>query len=133
MRLLAYRPEYLIRFNSEKNRLYYQPYELMSMARALPHYLADWQRVLQHVRPGFTILTDTRLMLGPNLLLTETYAAAQRLLVAARVRLVAEVHPAGSATNQTSRAVSQQTALPVHIFTTAHEAEAFLDRLAPPQ
>lgn len=129
MGLTAYRPEYHLLIDAARNRLCYLCYEALSVAPELPHYLTDWQRALAQLRPGFTVLTDLSLTRGPNLGLLPTFAAAQQLVVAAGVRAVAEVHPRGSATRQTSAALQRESALPVRIFHSVADAEAFLNSL----
>lgn len=127
MRLIAFRAEYQITVNPDKNRVFYKPFAEMNQAAALPHYLADWQLALAEVRPGFTILTDVTQMQAPNPHLLDTFVAAQSLLVAGGVRLVAEIYSPDSEHRATSEAASRRSALPVRRFLDLWEGDQYLD------
>ena len=127
MHLIAFRPEYQITVNPAKNRVFYKPFAEMNQAAALPHYLADWQLALAQVQSGFTILTDVTQMGAANPHLLDTFVAAQSLLVAGGVRLVAEIHLPDSVHQATSEAASRRSALPVRRFLDLWEGDQYLD------
>lgn len=129
MALIAFRPEYQITVEADRNRIFYKPYAALLHAQALPHYLADWQLALASVQPGFTILTDITQHPAPNPTLMDSYVAAQQLIVRAGVRYVAEVHHPEATTEQASTAVSTRSAMPVRHFTDLWAADQFLDSL----
>ena len=66
MSLIAYRAQYLIRVEVERNRVLYERFEELTLATELPFYLSDWQRAISSLRPGFTVLCDLRRTLGAD-------------------------------------------------------------------
>lgn len=127
MHLIAFRPEYQITLDAIKNRIFYKPFVEINAAMELPHYLADWQQALDRVRPGFTVLTDTTQLTTNSPALFDTFVAAQALIVAHGVRLVAEIHQPGALTAAVSAEASRRSALPVRRFVDLWEADQFLD------
>lgn len=130
MLLTALRAEYQLSVDRPKNRLFYQNFEPMQAAQALPHYLADWQATLAQVEPGFVILTDMRVVNQANPALLAQFQAVEQLIVARGVRLVAEVHVPGLLTRRHTDDVTTEYAMPVRHFLSVWEALQYLDELA---
>ena len=129
MPLIAFRPEYQITAEPAQNRLFYKVFAEMQAALALPHYLADWAAALAAVQPGFTILTNVAALTAANGALQADFVAAQQLIVARQVAMVAEIHRPDSPTHNASADVSTASGMPVRTFVDAWEADRFLDGL----
>ena len=127
MPLIAFRPEYQITAEPDQNRLFYKVFAEMQQAQALPHYLADWAAALAAVHPGFTILTNVASLTDVSPDLQPLFVAAQQLIVAQRVAMVAEVHRPDSPTHTNSADISIRSGMPVRTFVDAWEASRFLD------
>lgn len=130
MRLIAFRPEYQLTVEHEKNRLFYQNFGQMQQATALPHYLADWTAALAEVRPGFSILSDMQVVNQSNQDLLVHFQAVEQLIVERGVSIVAEVHVPGLPTRRCCDEVTTARAMPVRQFLTMWEAVQFLDEVA---
>lgn len=126
MQLVAYRPEYRIYLDTLHNHVVYERREEQTLAQDMPYFLADWQRVLARLQPGFTMLCDVSHTLGPNVQLVPLYVQLRELLSAAGLSLLAEVHPPSLTMQALSRLLSERSALPVYRFTDRTEAEYFL-------
>ncbi|UPL48285.1 hypothetical protein [Hymenobacter sublimis] len=126
MQLVAYRPEYRIYLDLLHNHVVYERRAEQTLAQDIPYFLADWQRVLQQLRPGFTMLCDVSRTLGPNVRLLPLYVTLRELLKAAGLAAMAEVHPFSLTMQPLSRALGERLALPVFRFTDRAEAERFL-------
>ena len=129
MPLIAFRPEYQLTAEPDQNRLRYTVFGEMQAAPALPHYLADWAAALATVRPGFTILTNVTALQAVNEALQPAFVAAQQLIRAHGVAMVAEIHRPDSPSHRTSAAISTASGMPVRTFVDAWEANRFLDSL----
>ncbi|TGE10205.1 hypothetical protein [Hymenobacter fodinae] len=126
MHLIAYRPEYRIYLDTHLNMLLYEQLEEMTFARHLPYYLEDWQRALEQLQPGFTVLSDVRRTLGPNLDLLPTFLRSYELMQTAGVVMMAEVYPSGPTRMPVSRILNKLSSLPTRQFTDVAAAEDFL-------
>ncbi len=132
MTLIAYRPEYRIYLHASHNQLTYERLEEMTLATELPHYLADTERAISMVAPGFTVLSDLRRTLGPNFGLVPIFNSSREMLRAAGIGLIVEVHPGTHGTRQLMRQLREQSALPTRLFTDMAQAKAFLHALRQP-
>jgi hypothetical protein len=132
MHLLVYRPEYRISLDEQRNMLLYERLEELTFAKQLPYYLTDWQRALEKVHPGFTVLCDVRRTLGPNMDLLPTFLSTYEMMMAAGIAMMAEVYPAGPTRMPVSRILGQLSSLPTRQFTDLSEAEEFLLSYATP-
>ncbi|SNC75226.1 hypothetical protein SAMN06265337_2768 [Hymenobacter gelipurpurascens] len=126
MHLIAYRSEYRLYFDESRNMLLYERLEELTFATELPYYLLDWQRALTKVRPGFTVLCDVRLTLGPNTTVLPTFLRAYELMLAAGIAVMAEVYPDGPTRMAVSQKLRQLSPLPTRQFTDLADAEGFL-------
>ncbi|MBD2714633.1 hypothetical protein KBK19_06265 [Microvirga sp. STR05] len=126
MPLIAYRPEYRIYLDEERNHLTYERLEELTLAPDLPHYLSDIARALKLVKPGFTLLCDLRRTLGPNLRVLPLFQASREMLQAAEVGMVVEVHSPQPSMLRLTQMLRRKVSLPTHQFTELQEAEAFL-------
>ncbi|MDB5234815.1 MAG: hypothetical protein JWR44_1808 [Hymenobacter sp.] len=129
MRLIALRPEYQLTVDHARNRIFYQNFESMYGATALPHYLADWQSALAEVQAGFNILSDMQVMNQAGPTLRPQFQAAENLIVQHGVGIVAEVHIPGLDTRRGCDAVSTSHAMSVRHFLDIWDATQFLDGL----
>lgn len=126
MQLVAYRPEYRIYLDPLQNHITYERREEQTLVQDMPYFLADWQRILQRVQPGFTVLCDVSRTLGPNVRLVPLYVQLRELLKESGLSAMAEVHPSSLTMQSLSRLLGQRLALPVRRFTDRSEAEYFL-------
>ena len=127
MQLIILRSEYQLSVDRAQNRLFYQNFEAMQLARQLPHYLADWQAALAEVEPGFNILSDMRIVNQANPGLLSTFQHVEQLIVARGVRIMAEVHVPGAPTRRYADEITTEQAMPVRHFMSVWEAMQFLD------
>jgi hypothetical protein len=131
MHLIAYRPEYRLYFDEPRNMLLYERLEELTFAKQLPHYLTDWGRALEKVRPGFTVLCDVRRTLGPNTDMLPTFLRTYELMLAAGIAIMAEVYPERPIHMAVSRRLGQLSPLPTRQFTDLAAAEGFLLNYSP--
>jgi hypothetical protein len=129
MRLIAFRPEYQLTVEPDRNRIFYKHYAELENATELPDYLTDWELALEAVHPGFTILTDVTNLPTTSEHLTQLFVLAQQLCVRRGVRQVAEVHSPEADTYKASRTARELSSLPVRTFSDLWEADHYLDRL----
>ena len=129
MHLIALRPEYQLMVEPAHNRVFYQNFGPMQTATALPYYEADWAAALAKTRPGFQILSDMQVVNQTNSALLSHFQAAEQLIVAHGVHVVAEVHLPGLPTRRLTDEVTTSRAMPVHQFLSIWEAAHFLDYL----
>jgi hypothetical protein len=129
MRLIAFRSEYQLTVDDARNRIFYQNFESMLGATALPHYLTDWATALAEVSAGFSILTDMQVVNQLGTALRPEFQAAEDLIVQHGVGIVAEVHVPGLSTRHCYDAVTTSKAMPVRHFLDIWDATQFLDEL----
>jgi hypothetical protein len=127
MVLIALRPEYQLSVDRAKNRIFYQNFEAMQFAHALPHYYADWAAALAEVRPGFNILSDMQVVNQTNQDAALGFQRVEQLIVAHGVRMMAEVHMPGLPTRRLSDDITTEQSMPVRRFLSIWEAMQFLD------
>ncbi|WBO83317.1 hypothetical protein [Hymenobacter yonginensis] len=129
MDLIAYRPQYRIYLHVAGNHIVYERLEEMTLATELPHYVADIERALKLVKPGFTVLSDLRRTLGPNPQMLPVFRQVRQMLLAYGVGLMVEVHPPSLSVPKFMQQVrAQSEEIPTHLFTDIAEANAFLQR-----
>lgn len=131
MRLIAFRSEYQLTVDPARNRIFYKHYAEPEHAAHLPDYLSDWERALDAVAPGFTILTDVTNLPTTSEALMALLVQSQQLCVSRGVRQVAEVHSPDADTYNASRLAREQTSMPVRTFSDLWEADKYLDGLLP--
>ncbi|MBC6696841.1 hypothetical protein [Hymenobacter sp. BT190] len=129
MELVAYRPQYHIYLHAASNHILYKRLEEMTLATELPYYIADIERALGLVQPGFTVLSDLRRTLGPNPQMLPVFRQVRQLLQDHGVAMMVEVHPLALSVPKFMQQVRAQSEdIPTHIFTDIREAEAFLQQ-----
>ena len=131
MNQIAFRPEYQLTVEKDKNRLFYQNFDQMQQATTLPDYRTDWAAALAEVRPGFCILSDMQVVNQVNQELLEEFRAVEQLIVERGVSMVAEVHVPGLPTRRCTDEVTTSQVMPVRQFLNIWDAEQFLDDLKP--
>jgi GTP:adenosylcobinamide-phosphate guanylyltransferase len=129
MRLIAFRPEYQLTVEDDKNRLFYQNFGQMQRATCLPDYIEDWKAALSEVSPGFSILSDMQVVNQTSHDLRSKFQAVEQLIVQRGVSMVAEVHVPGLPTRRSCDAVTTAQVMPVRQFLNIWEAAQFLDDL----
>jgi hypothetical protein len=129
MHPIAFRPEYQMAVEHDKNRIFYQNFGPMQKAMALPHYRSDWAAALAEVQPGFTILADLQIVNQANPELVNLFREVQVHIIEKGIRLLAEVHVPGLPTRSYSDEVNANEALHVRNFLSLWEAAQFLDDL----
>lgn len=129
MRLIAFRPEYQLTVDVAKNLIFYQNFDQMRTATALPHYLEDWRAALAEVQPGFSILSDMQVINQGNPELKVGFKQVENLIVERGIRMVAEIHVPGRTTRRCLDEVTTSQAMPVRQFLNLWDAAQFLDDL----
>ncbi|ALW85188.1 hypothetical protein AUC43_08835 [Hymenobacter sedentarius] len=129
MNQIAFRSEYQLTVEQEKNRLFYQNFDQMQQAQSLPNYRSDWAAALAQVSPGFSILSDMQVVNQVNQDLLAEFQAVEQLIVQRGVSMVAEVHVPGLPTRRCTDEITTSQAMPVRQFLNLWEAEQFLDEL----
>jgi hypothetical protein len=119
---------YEILFDSSKNRIFLCIKGFWKNRDAVSDFLENIKKALSLTNPGFTILTDLQLMITHPQELNSLHEEAHNLIMEAGVRLVAHVVPADKIANLQTNSIAQTTGLPVHNFSTTHEAEEWLDK-----
>ncbi|HEX8505432.1 MAG TPA: hypothetical protein VF630_08695 [Hymenobacter sp.] len=129
MRLIAFRPEYQLTVDVAKNLIFYQNFDQMRDATALPQYLADWGAALAEVQPGFSILSDMQVINQGNPQLKAGFKQVENLIMERGIRMVAEIHVPGQTTRRCLDEVTTSLAMPVRQFLNLWDAAQFLDDL----
>ncbi|SFQ67774.1 hypothetical protein [Hymenobacter arizonensis] len=129
MRLIAFRPEYQLTVEDEKNRLFYQNFGQMQQATCLPDYVDDWKAALSEVTPGFSILSDMQVVNQVSQDLRSKFQAVEQLIVQRGVSMVAEVHVPGLPTRRSCDEITTGQVMPVRQFLNIWDAAQFLDDL----
>lgn len=119
---------YQLAYDESKNRVYYSILGFWKSAENIPDFLNDWDKVLQRVSPGFTLLVDLRTMITHPQQLNSLHEESQRKVKATGVSKVANVMPTDKIANLQIAAISSRTDLPIRNFETEMEAEQWLDQ-----
>ena len=123
---VASNDHYVIEIDETKNRLFFVMKGSWTDPKAVPHWLEDVGRALEHLSPGFTELIDWT-DIGA-IVLTDYISGAQELAIKAGVRKAARVYSAEHFLKVQMDTISRETGFPVESFLDKSEAEAWLDR-----
>lgn len=123
---IAQTPQYKISVDKGKNRAYLTIVGFWRNPEEVPNYVSDWKKAVTMLRPGFTLLTDVREMKIHPASVRDVHEEAQKLLVNAGVRKVAELHADKVAEMQLD-GVSKDSKMPKQNFSDPKEAELWLD------
>lgn len=126
--LVAKNECYELIYSKLKNRVYLTIIGFWKNKECVPDFLKDWDKVLVHVKPDFTILTDMRTMITHPPSLKSIHTAAQLKVKAAGVLQVANIMPIDRIASLQIGTIAATTNLPTTNFTTLQEAELWLDR-----
>ncbi|MFC6999104.1 hypothetical protein [Rufibacter roseus] len=126
---IADTPFYQITVDETKNRIYMKMFGVWEFLDQVPDYLTHVKEALTKVSPGFSIVTDIREMEDYSFEVQELHIAAQKLIVAAGLLHLAEVHNLNDPSSEVAIAVAQESKINLNIFQTLEEAEAWLDEL----
>jgi hypothetical protein len=124
---IAERDKYSIEVNKVINRIYFTIQGFWKDPADVPNYLSDWERAIEEVRPGFTILTDARKMKTPTRQVAKLHERVQAMLVKAGLRKTAEVVPEGAVEQMSLNRYAQESGMNKGSFENQKEAEAWLD------
>ena len=123
---------YEISYQATKNRLFITIKGFWRNKADVASYLPDLKKILQKIKPGFTLLTDLTAMKTSPPEMQEVHIAAQKALVAAGLRYTAEVVASSFVQFQATQ-YSKTSEMPLKQFQSKAEAEAFLDTLEEPE
>ena len=123
---IAENPQYELSVSKVKNRAYLTIIGFWRGPEAVPEYINDWKKTVKMLSPGFTLLTDVRQMKIHPGSVRGLHEEAQKLIVDAGVRKVAEVHADKVAEMQLD-GVSKETKMPKQNFNDPLKAEQWLD------
>lgn len=118
---------YELRVDSDKNRLYAKATGFWKSPTQVPEYLADLKAALGEIRPGFTVLSDLRMMKPPTTEISHLHREAQRLIVDGGMSRTAEVIGKAILIEMQIKKFTQSSTMTKAEFDTPEEAEAWLD------
>ncbi|ALJ00137.1 hypothetical protein DC20_15615 [Rufibacter tibetensis] len=81
------------------------------------------------VKPGFSILTDLRYLEEYSPSIRQMHIEAQKLTIEAGICQLAEVHDLKTSINQLAMAMAEESGIPLNIFDSMQDAEAWLSEL----
>ncbi|SKC57346.1 hypothetical protein [Ohtaekwangia koreensis] len=117
---------YTISVSTEKNRAYLKIIGFWRTPEQVPDYINHWVSGVSKLKKGFTLLTDASEMKTHPKEVVKLHEQAQAILLKAGVSKVAEILKDDVAEMQLN-AVAKTTQFPKKNFSTAAEAEAWLD------
>jgi hypothetical protein len=124
---IAETDKYLIEIDKSKNRIYLTIKGFWKDVKDVPNYYSDWQRAMEEVTPGFTILMDAREMKTPTPEVAKLRVHAQKMVVDAGVRKMAELVPAGKTEQITLIRYAKESGMKTKSFENRDDSEAWLD------
>lgn len=124
---IADTPQYKLQVLPEKNRAYLTILGFWRNPEQVSDYLNDWKKTIAQLQDGFTLLTDARDMKIHPSSIRSVHEQAQKLVVKAGIKGVAEVQ--GGIAEVQLDSVSAETQMPKKNFTSLDEAEQWLDSL----
>ncbi|MFA0961171.1 hypothetical protein AB9P05_05165 [Roseivirga sp. BDSF3-8] len=126
LKTVAETPQYKLEVNLLKNRAYLTIIGFWRGRDEVSTYLDDWSKALTSLKPGFTLLTDTRSMKIHPADVRALHERAQQMVTEAGVKAVAEIQENGAAKLQLE-SLSQETKMPKNSFDSGELAEEWLD------
>ncbi|SIT89331.1 hypothetical protein [Pontibacter indicus] len=119
---------YEISYDSVRNRLYFNILGYWKNNDSVPEYLKDWDKALQLVSPGFTLLIDMRTMITHPQQLNTLHEQSQRKMRAAGLGSIANVMPTDRIASLQVADIIKRVDVPVQDFVTCEEAQHWLDK-----
>jgi hypothetical protein len=131
MHTIAQNSFYQLAVHQEKNRMYLKVAGTWSHVQEVPLYLQHLKEALALVKPGFSIITDIRELEFYSPVVKQMHLKAQKMTVKAGIFQLAEVHYPHTTVNELSVSMAQESKIPLNIFDSMEDAEAWLDDLSP--
>lgn len=123
---IAQTPQYQLSVSKAKNRAYLTIIGFWRSPEVVSDYISDWEKTVAALSPGFTLLTDVREMKIHPGSVRVVHEEAQKLIVKAGVRKVAELQ-ADKVTEMQLDGVSKETKMPKQNFNDPVKAEQWLN------
>lgn len=120
---------YDLKIDKAKNRIYFTIHGFWKNKEAVPSLIEDWEKCVNLTKSGFTILTDMTSMITHPQDLNELHMAAQKLVMDAGVKQVANVLPSDKIASLQANSFTDHSTLPFRNFKTCQEAEAYLNQI----
>ncbi|WP_190300519.1 hypothetical protein [Rufibacter hautae] len=128
---IAHTPFYQIKVDQEKNRIILNIKGCWNTPEEVPFYTIHLKEALALVKPGFSILTDLRKLDEYSPVVRLMHIEAQKLTVAAGIYQLAEVHDLKKPVNLLSVGMAEESKIPLNIFDSMQDAQAWLEELKP--
>lgn len=120
---------YVISVDTLKNRAYLKVSGFWPSPDIAPHYLKDWEKACTYLKSGFTLLTDVREAKTYAIAVQKLHEEAQKFVTTKGISHVAEIHNKNAFVNFQAGNMAKSSGMPMNIFFTEEEAEAYLDNL----
>ncbi|WP_181307135.1 hypothetical protein [Rufibacter sp. XAAS-G3-1] len=131
MVVIAQTPFYLLRVDRERNRILLNLSGSWNSPEEVPFYLLHLKEALAFVKPGFSVLTDSRVLEDYAPAVRQLHIDAQKMTVEAGISQVAEVHELKNSVNQVIIAIAEESRIPLNIFDSLEDADAWLTEIQP--
>ncbi|MER2997455.1 hypothetical protein [Pontibacter populi] len=125
---IASNSSYELKIDKAKNRIYFTIHGYWKSKEVVPAFIEDWKKAVSLTQANFTVLTDMRSMITHPQELNELHLEAQKLVIEAGVKQVANVLPTDKIANLQASSIVSNTTLPYRNFNSCEEAEAYLNQ-----
>ncbi|MBC3541116.1 hypothetical protein ACFSC6_02965 [Rufibacter sediminis] len=129
MKKIAHNHFYYIQVDQKKNILYLALTGCWNSPEEVPFYITHIKEALAFMKPGFSILTDIRELEEYAPSVRQVQVIAQKMMVAAGIYQLAEVHQLNNAINQLAMDMAKESRIPLNIFDSLEDAEAWLEEV----
>ncbi|PVY40494.1 SIR2 family protein [Pontibacter virosus] len=119
---------YEIGYDGIRNRIYFSILGFWKNTDSVPDFLKDWDRALQLVAPGFTLLIDMRSMITHPQQLNGIHEESQRRMQVAGLSRIANVMPIDRIASLQVTDSIKKIELPSQHFETCEAAQDWLDK-----
>jgi len=130
MKPIARNPYYEISVDAQKNRVYLKVMGFWRNATVVPEYVAHWEEALRQVKRNFTICADIRKMQPYCHEVQNLHEKVQAMIVKSGLLQTAEVLPRNMVMEVQCDRICRNSMMPRKKFSTAEEAEKWLDHLS---
>ncbi|GHA64506.1 hypothetical protein [Pontibacter akesuensis] len=125
--LVAHNQCYELLYDHNSNRIYLTIKGFWKNKSVASTYLSDLKKAIQLTKPGFTLLLDLHTMITHPPLVLSLHVEAQKLLVAAGLKLAASVDPADHIASLQIEDMANQSQMPIKRFSSLVEAEIWIN------
>ncbi|WP_162428079.1 hypothetical protein [Pontibacter pudoricolor] len=125
---IASNASYELKIDKAKNRIYFTVHGYWKNKEVVSELIEDWKKAVSLTQANFTVLTDMRSMITHPQELNEIHLEAQKLVIQAGVKQVANVLPTDKIANLQANSIVSNTTLPYRNFNSCEEAEDFLNQ-----